>query len=209
MKRPALKTCIACICRFDNLRELTLEFCTIRTTEPIDSYLSLIGQKCTKLWKLDLFISNSVRISHRFFDTFYEFKAIKKLKIKMLTLEREVLKGNVECFKHCKQLSQIDIDYPQLTEHFFLNVATFVPKLQSLRITTQKQFSRSFIRSFHSMKIIQKVILFYTIQRNPLIYKRYWYFGKCLLEVLLSPNGMDVRLITNNCGFISYYSLIK
>ena len=48
------------------------------------------------------------------------------------------MSGNVECFKHCKQLIDIDINYPELTEDFFANIASFVPKLQSLQISTNK-----------------------------------------------------------------------
>ena len=29
-----------------------------------------------------------------------------------------------------------------------------------------------------------------------------WYFGKSLIEVMLSPNGMNVKHITHNCGLI-------
>ena len=49
-----LKTCIECIARFENLKELTLKFAKFKTEEPIDDCLSLIGQKCNKLLELDL-----------------------------------------------------------------------------------------------------------------------------------------------------------
>ena len=49
-----LKTYIECIARFENLRQLELEFGHLNITEPIDDCLSLIGQKCNKLLKLDL-----------------------------------------------------------------------------------------------------------------------------------------------------------
>ena len=35
-------------------------------------------------------------------------------------------------------------------------------------------------------------------------YKKYWYFGKSLSEVMLSPNGMNVKHITHNCALITY-----
>ena len=50
-----LKTCFNCITRFENLRELTLSITDFEDiTQPIDDCLSLIGQKCNKLLKLDL-----------------------------------------------------------------------------------------------------------------------------------------------------------
>ena len=38
---------------------------------------------------------------------------------------------------------------------------------------------------------------------NKTIDKNYYYFGKSLIEVMLSPNGMNVKHITHNCGLIS------
>ena len=51
------------------------------------------------------------------------------------------------------------------------------------------------------MKNIQKVRLefnsdFLKIPNN------IWYFGKSLIEVMLSPNGMNVKHINDNCGLI-------
>ena len=78
--KEEVKTCTQCISRFENLRQLKFTINLQKTTEPIDNCLSLIGQKCTKLLKLDLSISSLVTISERFFDVFTQFKAIKKLK---------------------------------------------------------------------------------------------------------------------------------
>ena len=55
-----LKTCIECIARFENLQSLTLFIDRLQTIVPIDDYLSLIGQKCTKLLKLYLRIGEFV-----------------------------------------------------------------------------------------------------------------------------------------------------
>ena len=53
------------------------------------------------------------------------------------------------------------------------------------------------------MKNIQKVetILRYEPNVHLIVYKT-WYFGKSLTEVMLSPNGMNVKHITHNCGLI-------
>ena len=55
-----LKTTIEYIARFENLRQLSLEFGPMKNKEPIEDCFKLIGQKCTKLLKLDL------NIYHRF-----------------------------------------------------------------------------------------------------------------------------------------------
>ena len=172
MTAEDLKTCIECIARFENLKELGLTITGSDITEPIDDCLSLIGQKCNKLLELDLSIKSSVPISDRFFDVFTHFKAIKKLKIELQ--DNIVLSGSVECFKHCKQLIELDITYPELREDFFTNIATFVPKLQSLRIKTSEQYSDSLIEEFKSMKNIQKVELLNSDETKTQI----WYFIK-------------------------------
>ena len=125
-----LKIGIDCISRFENSKVLTLCFYVyqMKTSEKINDCLSLIGQKCNKLLKLGLTINNNlVAISDRFFYSFTHFRPIKFLKIHLWT--KTVLSGSVECFKHCTELNEIDIDYSELSENFFTNIATFVPKL--------------------------------------------------------------------------------
>ena len=145
-----LKTCIDCITRFENLKELKLIIASMEIEEPIDDCLSLIGQKCNKLSKFDFEISPTVPISDRFINIFSLFKAIKKLKINIS--HEIVLSGSVECFKHCKQLKHLDIICGKTREDFFANIASFVPKLQLLRIEIRKKLSDSFINYFLSMK---------------------------------------------------------
>ena len=55
-----LKTCIECIARLEKLEHLRLEFMHLKKfREPIDDCLSLIGQKCNELLKLDLRIQKA------------------------------------------------------------------------------------------------------------------------------------------------------
>ena len=194
-----LKACIDCISRFENLTFLGLNIC--KTQQPIDDCLSLIGQKCNKLLKLHLSINSSFSISDRFFDIFTNFKTIKKLKITLKI--NKALEGSVECFKHCKQLKYLDINFSELKEHFFTNIESFVPKLQSLKISTDKQYSDSFIDSFQSMKSIRRVELVIDGSNND----RYmtWCFGKCLNEIVSSHNGKESIRINDNCGLINYF----
>ena len=151
------KTSLEYISQFENLRELTLELLLSATIGPIDDCLSLIGQKCNKLLKLDLNIVYGIPITEQFFDIFYKLEDIRKLKISLAI--NTVLSGSVECFKHCKQLIELDITCNGLRENFFTNIASFLPKLQSLRIGCDKQFPDSFINSFYSMKSIKSVEL--------------------------------------------------
>ena len=197
-----LKTCIDCISRFENLTELKLRIQDFNSKDPIDDCLSLIGQKCTKLLKLELLFYYSVPISKRFFNIFTQFKALKRLKI--MFLEKTVIEGSVECFKHCKQLKELDINYSHLTEEFFANIELFVPKLQLLRTESHELFSDSFIDLFHSLKSIQKVTSLGLYEEYEAYYFKDWYFGKCLSEVMLSPDGIDIELITDNCGLRIY-----
>ena len=176
------KTSLNCISEFENLKEFKLQFISLDITEPIDDCLSLIGQKCTKLLKLHLILNFSFLTTDRFFKIFSEFKAIKKLKIRLS--EAKVLSGSVECFKHCKQLIELDIIYPELREDFFANIASFVPKLQYLYIETRKQFSDSFIlnNSFHTLKYMQEVRLIVNNNQERTYHDKFWYFNKALSD---------------------------
>ena len=185
-----LKTCIEYISRFENSLQLELRLDSLKTTEPIDDCLSLIGQKCCKLLKLDLRIHESIPISDRFFATFPEFKAIKKLRIDLP--HDLVFTGSVECFD-CKQPNELHIDYNGLTEDFFTEIASHLPKLRFLYIYTIKEYFVGSCNSFLSMKNIQK------IENNS---KKSWYFGKCLTEVKSTPKGKDVYRFNDNCGLI-------
>ena len=204
-----LKTCIDSICRFENLTQLELDFINFEGIQPIDDCLSLIGQKCNKLLKLDLSIFSSDPITDRFFDALSEFEVIKKLKI---YLENSTeLNGSIESLKQCKQLKHLDINYTKLREDFFANIASFVPKLQTLRIETEKPFSDSFINSLHSMKFIQKVSLFVD-NLNDIDYtypSKFWYFGKCLSDVMSSPKANDVIRVTDKCELVSIDETIR
>ena len=204
MVEEELKTYIGYICRFENLKQLRIELKSAISTQSKDC-LSLIGQKCNKILKLNLQIRNSIPISDRFFDAFYEFKIIKKLHITVTSAS--VLSGNVECFKHCKQLKRLEINSKEITEDFFTNINIFLPKLQFIQISTEN-YSDSFIDSFHLMKNIQKVnyYLLYRIISEP-FFSKHWFFGKRLKEVMLSPNGMNVIRVNDNCGLITYYDM--
>ena len=200
MKKGELKTCIECITRFENLTELFLHFGQSDFEDSIDDCLSLIGQKCNKLLKLDLYIGSDVYVSNQFFNQFSSFKNIERLKISIHS--ESVLSVSVECFKHCKQLTHLYISYDGLRGNFFANIASFVPNLRSIKILTFNQMSDSFINNFHSMKDIQKVHLIIHDFPNRIFLKRYYYFGKSLSEVMLCPNGMNVKPINDNCSLI-------
>ena len=157
LTKDALKTCIECICRFENLTELTIIFERIEIDEPIDISLILIGEKCTKLSKLDLHITYGLRISYKFFYVFPKYKAIKY--IKLYIPYTETLYGSVQCFKYCKQLIKLDIHYWGLREDFFANNHLFIPKLQFLNITTGQLFSDTFFNSFILLQDMEKIEL--------------------------------------------------
>ena len=150
--------------------------------------------------KLDLDISSFTLLSNNFLALFSEFKSIKILNIRLTN--NRVLSGSVECFKHCKQLKHLDINYPELREDFFANIASFVPKLQSLCIQSHKQFFDSFINCFQSMKNLKFVFHFIYISGKQDL-NNCWYFGKCLSEMMLINNGEHIKQINDNCGFIA------
>ena len=191
-----LKIFFHSISRFGNLRGLRLTL--YETTQPIDYCLSLIGQKCTKLFQLHLTLGRSVPISDRLLNTFSEFKKINALTI--YSSNNTEVNASIESLKHCKQLKHLDFGYLRLTENFFTNINIFLPKLQFINFSSKKEFSASFINSFHPMKDIQRIIFRVYNSLDNKCYIKYWYFGKCLSEVMLSSNGMNVKRINDNCG---------
>ena len=68
-----LKTCIEYITRFENLKELKLRINSNQFNGIINRLVSLIGQKCNKLLKLDLSINDSILISNQFSNVLKEF----------------------------------------------------------------------------------------------------------------------------------------
>ena len=197
-----VKTCVECICRFKNLRKLKLIFLWPQITQPLDVWLSLISQKCSKLLKLYIFMDHSIPISDHFFDVFHHFKTIRRLSV-MLGQHTVVLSGSVQCFKHCTELYELSIAYHEMPEDFFKNVESFVPKLQFLQIYNKIEFSDAFIDSFRSMKFLKNFnhsVFDMNTERHQ---TKCWYFGKSLSEVMSSPNGKDVIRVNDNCGFVS------
>ena len=157
--------------------------------------------------KLELNLGNDIPIFDRFFDTFSEFKAIQTLRI--YSRHNTVLKGSIESLKYCKQLKHLDLDYLKFTEDFFTKINVFLPKLQFICFSSRKKFSDSFIDSFLSMKNIQKVIIH--VYNLPIIeyYTKYYYFGKCLSEIMLSPYRLHVIRFNDNSGHITRYKGAK
>ena len=207
LNEEELQSCIECISRFENLIQLTLDFGPMNIREPLDEILFTIGQNCTKLLKLDFKMHERIRLTHHFFDIFYEFKAIKKLKIELPKIIKNTWNRiSVECFELCEQLEELDINYPELREHFFANIATVLPKLQTLRVKTFHQFYDSFFDFFQSMNCIQRVELSVETWDYDMkaigIETKYCYFGKSLSEVMLSPMGKNVKLFADNCGIL-------
>ena len=143
-----VKTCVEFISPFKKLRQLKLTFRSI--TEQIDKNLSVIGHKLSKLLQFVVIIKESVPISYCFFNVFTHFKTIRKLNITIF--QTKVLSPSVECLKHCIQLYELEIFYLELTEGFFTNVHSVVPKLQFLIFSTREDFSDSFIDLFRSVK---------------------------------------------------------
>ena len=190
-----LKTCVDSICRLEKLKRLKIYFNSWYNTEHIENSLSLIGQKCTKLLKLELI---NMIIPNNLFDAFSHFKDITRLCLMLST--DSIAKASVESLKNCKQLMYLEINYRHLDEDYFTNVKSFLPKLKRLKINSDKQFSETFIDSFHSMKNIEKVFLSVRNVPNYTFDQKYWYFGKCLSEVMSSPKGKDVIRVTDNCG---------
>ena len=143
--------------RFNDLRKLCLALNFLGSGQLIEECLSMIGHNCPKLTDLTII---SLSISTNTLTIFSKFKALKKLNLVFMTGNKVENMENFESFKHCPHLKELFIYYMELREDVFTNIQSSLPKLQSLRIRTEEKFSDSFINSFHSMKFMQKIILF-------------------------------------------------
>ena len=183
LKAEELKTCVECICGLENLQSLKLSFESVDDSEePIDESIALIGQKCNKLLEFDLTIYNRTPISNRFFDVFTHFKVIENLNI--FLWHNIAMNGSVESFKHCKQLIDLNLQIPELSEDFFIDIKSSLPKLKFLIISLEKEFSDSFIDAFQSMKNLQYLYILYNNKEKKTTLVKDWCFGKRLSELM-------------------------
>ena len=190
-----LNDCLNSISLLENLQSLHLLFHYLPNRGQFVNNLKLIGQKCTKLSELE--IRENVEISYPFFSIFSEFKNIKKLMISLP--ESTVLSGSVESFKHCKQLIDIEICYPELTEDFFTVIASSLPKVKRLVISTKQQFFDLFIDLFRPIKSIEYVYLHINNSTNRMTQTKKLFFGQSIPDEVLNPNRNDVKRVNDNC----------
>ena len=144
--------------RFKNLISLDISLWGEKDSgfhRPIDESLSLIGRKCTKLKNLSIETDSDSLLSDLFFTVLSEFKSLEKLNIELEVTK--TLVGSIDSLKHCSRLKYLSITYSKLTEDFFANIQSFLPKLQFLNISISKPLSKSFIDSLKSMQCLQKL----------------------------------------------------
>ena len=159
-----LKTCFAHISRFESLESFELEFESIiaePVEEPIDEYLKLLANKCTKLRKLCLRTNYSSALSNRFFFALSEFRSLEKLFLHF-EVTTDKLEGSVECLKHMTRLKHLSIEYEDLTRNFFANIQTHLPNLRCLYIKYIAENSiKPFVESLQTMECIERVVINY------------------------------------------------
>ena len=114
------------------------------------------------------------------------------------------MNGSVDSFKHCKQLINLNLRLPKLSKDFFINIESFVPKLQLLYISSEKDFSETIPDSFTKMINLQKVSIVYDNVNEKKTYVKHWGFGKSLYEVMSRSIESNVFRINDNCVLISY-----
>ena len=193
---------------FNDLLNLFLDIESVSKRQALDECLSLIAHKCPKLTKFELHLKDK-SISKGFLTIFCKFNGLKKLIIQIYLDESRAKSSfhhSFEGLPQCSHLKELTVNYPHLKEQVFSNISTSLPELRILCIQSEKDFSDSFIKSFLSMKSIAEVNHEYLLKSPTEDHKtrgsKMWYFGKSLSEVMLSPDGVNVKAITQNCGLI-------
>ena len=105
-----------------------------------------------------------------------------------MTLNSQILKGNVKSLKDCSKLKQLEIGYSELTEEFFDDIKSPIPYIKRIHIKTRHQMSDQFFTSLSSMKYLQKVLL---------NYKKVYLYNKCLMDLKFKN---EIQLLNSNCG---------
>ena len=138
------------------------------------------------------------------------FNEDKEFLPKLEVIVERIIIGNSENVNQMKILSD---KYSQTMKsmHIYLKgltpeeLKTFIDCISRLK-NSSNRYCNSFIDWFHSMKNIERVSLFshwITCQNVSMSDTKYYYFDKSLSEVMLSPNGMNVKHINDKCGLIT------
>ena len=125
-----MKTCLVSISQMKNLKSLKLLLYSSECEEPIDEYISMIGQNCSELSKLILCFDSYI---DRPFKTLSAFKSLISL---YLEFNIETY-DSIECLSDCSKLKHLDIINPYMTEDMFTGINTFLPNLQIFKLNNK------------------------------------------------------------------------
>ena len=194
-----LKTCLTLISTFKNLESLKVSASKYlnpkqieeKSNETIDESLSKIVSNCPHLKKLHLTINYKSMVANRLMSVLSELKSATDLNL-WLSNQIPKLDETIECLKNCQELKRFEIFATDLTEDFFANIHTVLPKIRFLSISCSKPISKSFIASLQSMEYLQTILVSDD--------KRVQYcFGKYLKKV---KDQKNVRILSKNVGLI-------
>ena len=123
----------------------------------------------------------------------WNFTALPQLKdIERLELEltlRDQLETNFQLMIKCPKLKKLVINYAELTESFFKDIHSSIPRLEFLTIVTDQKMSDQFFTSLSSMKYLQKVLYCHPLKKRGYYYNNS--FKKC--------GGFNIKSINSNC----------
>ena len=148
VKAKQLKTYLRDISRFENLQSLDLKISeNYGKIETIDESIALLAESLTHLKNFQLKIYNNFLISERFLKSLSELKTVKRLVLDLKPITKK-LEGSVECLRKCSELTTLDIDYSELSENFFENIESILPKLRFLNVSNSHSNRRLFLNHY-------------------------------------------------------------
>jgi len=189
---------LSLVSRFESLLLLNLRIFNDSDTE-IDDWIIRIGQKCPKLKKFNLAISEKCLISEDFLKVFTHFKSLEELILSFVSK----INGSVKCFKECSKLKRFCISCPELSEDFFDGIQTSLPNIRFIDFIVGKQVNNKYNQLFislSSLKNLKEVLFIYrTLDTNEYIqtiyyYNKYWKYYDPDKYVMLNNNCAQLLL---------------
>ena len=167
-----LKSCLIKLSLFENLQSLDLSIYSFNVKHnAIDECLQQMTRNLNKLKNLKLnFFGNNSLIGDHFFSSLSQLKQNESLKL-VMEFDKELRPG-IKFLIECPKLKKLVINYTELTESFFKDIHSSIPRIEFLTIDTNQRLSDEFFTSLSSMKYLQRVSYCYGREKTHFYYNQ-------------------------------------